>query len=176
MIKNKIVITLLLIGFSLLSFGQKSLSAEENTGLDKLIKNNVLNEYESITSKAIPEVVTGSFFYVKIQNMLDKNLSYHEYRLMEIEGRMIELNDIKKLLSVIKKDFKMDSEENAMKFEKMLNALFPTMYLSSVKHYKKNNSWIFVRESSFGETNGYEVKIDEKGTIISIEDKDNIQE
>ena len=176
MIKNKIIITLLLISFSLVSFGQKSLSAEENAGLDKLIKDNVLNEYELITSKALPKVVDGTFFNVKITNYISNSGSYHEFKLMEIEGRIIDLNDIKKLLSVIQKDFKIESEVNALEFEKMLNVLFPTFYKSSVKHYKKGNSWIFVRESSFGETKGYEVKINEKGTIISIEDKENIQE
>ena len=176
MIKNKITISLLLISFSLVSFGQTSLSAEENAGLDKLIKDNILNEYELITSKALPKVLVGNFFSVKITNYLDNSGSYNEFKLMEIEGRMIDLNDVKKLLSVIKKDFKIDSEVNALKFEKMLNVLFPTFYKSSVKHYKKGNTWIFVRESSFGETKGYEVKINEKGTIISIEDKDNIQE
>lgn len=172
----KYTITLFLIGLSFFGFGQQILSGKEHRGLDSLIKENVIKDYELIKSKAIQQVLAGDFFYVKMQNYISNSGSYHEYRLTEIQGRLLELNDVKRLLFVIRKDFKINSEVNALKFERMLGVLFPPFSISSITHYKKNDSWVFIRENSFDEKNGFIVKIDKKGKIISIEEKDNIQD
>jgi hypothetical protein len=157
------------------------LSPDEHRHLDNLVDQNIVFEYEEINSDGLSGVVDASFIGVKIFHLFDRNCSskeecgYQEHIVLKSGDVMEELTAPNVLLPYITPAFKLESEVDAQEFEKMLDAVFPVFFSSGKEIYQEGNSWIFVREESFGEKNGIVVVVDAAGVVQNIEAVQNIE-
>lgn len=169
-----------LLLFLLLSAAGGELSQEENRQLDNLVAENVVFEFDEIISEGTSGVVDASLIEVKLFQLFDKNCKskeecgYVTYSVLKSGELLEELADSSDLLPFISPDFKIKSETDAREFEKMLNTLLPVFFASGEDVYQEGNTWVFVREESFGELKGVFVQVDDDGGILKIEDADEI--
>ena len=67
-------ILILLVGLNFSAAAQSGLTDEENAGLDKLIKENLVIEYDAIKSKALSRVFDAEFYDMHIGIAAEKIL------------------------------------------------------------------------------------------------------
>jgi len=172
---------LALISIFLIGVVSGEISPEANRHLDNLIDENILFEYDEINSGTITNVVDASFIQVKIFQLFDKNCNSKEecghfnQAVLKSGDSIIELTGPAVLLPYIVPGFQLISEVEAKEFEKMLDLIFPVFFPSGQEIYQENNTWVFIREESFGEKNGVIVKVDDQGKILSINKAEAIE-
>ena len=79
--------------------------------------------------------------------------------------------ELKELFSLLKTDFRLKNETEAVSFEAALNSIFPVdeKEKQNVKHLKKENQWIFIRGKFFDDDTAVIVSVAPDGTVSKIE-------
>jgi hypothetical protein len=79
--------------------------------------------------------------------------------------------DLPQLLSIVKKDFLLKDEAAAKLFEAALNTLYPVdeNEKAAVKHIKKGNQWIFLRNKFFDDHTAVIATVSANGTITKLQ-------
>jgi len=168
---NLALVAILLVGFVM-----GELSPEENQYLDNLVDENIVFEYDEMDAEGLSHVVDGSFIEVKVFHLFEKDCvvkeecGYFTHTILKSGEDLVELTAPGDLLPYIPASFKITSEDEANDFEKILDVGFPVFFSSGKEVYQVNNTWIFVREESFGEKTGVMVEVDAEGAILKIED------
>lgn len=156
------------------------LSHEENSHLDKLVDQNIVFEFDEINSENISGVVDASFVGVKVFQLFDKDCSakeecgYTEHKILKHGDTLIELTAPDVLLPYIAPGFVITKKAEAKEFEKMLDVVFPTFFSSGKEIYPAGDTWVFIREESFGEKKGVIVTVNNDGVIQKIREEDEV--
>jgi len=159
-----------------------SLNAQEiDAGSAKLIEDHIksrLNiEKELINPQAVEKVFYGTFYKVGPGFFFpDGYGGCIEYYLNLNDGKVTELQklgydmEMKELLALLRKEFRLKDEAGAVIFETALNALFPVDEKDKpdVRHMKKNNQWIFLRGKFFDDDTAVIVSVNPDGTVSKI--------
>ncbi len=149
------------------------ISDADNKKLDQLIDSSTRYECDAIKSKEVSAVLNG--FFVKAKIIKVKDDSYSERILVKTaNGDFAVMKNEGKLKNYIQKSFRIKSKNDAKKFEKALDKIFPVFNLNK-KILKKNGQWLFVRGRSFGKKTGVIVDVDGNGKIVSIKNSDDIE-
>ncbi len=165
----------------LVSGSSTALSPSENLHLDNLIDENIVFECTEINPEVISGVLDASFIEVKIFQLFDRNCSskkecgYIKHIVLKRDEVLFDLTGSDDLLPYVVPEFKLESAVEAKEFEKILDLVFPVFFSSGKEIYKEDNTWVFIRENSFGEKDGILVGVDSAGVILKIEDAQNIE-
>ncbi|PID27903.1 MAG: hypothetical protein CSB55_06900 [Candidatus Cloacimonadota bacterium] len=149
----------------------------------KRIAEILHKSYESYKFDFIPLKITGlkgdlKLFEGKLiitaQNDYGTSSSGYDFILIknkdeyEIIQSKDNLTENKRVIEAFSKIYVIRNEEDAEKFEKVLDEIKPAEQ-NSKKHYLKDNIWCFVREKIFDDESGILVLTDKKGKILYIE-------
>ena len=157
-----------------------------NTAADEKAIENLVKESVSVKSTLAAPDVTGKVFKGKFYSSETKIDSgdYNVFRSTSvvIGGKAKFLwqtstdRDMKVLLSCVKDDFKLKSEQSIKDFENALDKIYPTSKFAKEKQViKAKDKIIFVRGKFFKKFKGFVVDIDSKGKIKSINYKLKIE-
>lgn len=172
---------LALISILMVGVVSGEISPEINQQLDNLIEESIHYEYEEIPSDSISGVVDASFIQVKIFQLHEKDChsiadcSHFSPTVIKSGETIAELTGPDVLLPYIASDFQLNSESSAGEFEEMLDLLFPVFYSSGKEIYQENDTWVFIREESFGDKVGIIVQVDGQGNILSLHADDAVE-
>lgn len=162
-----------------------SLSAQVDDATKKALDDYVFSKM-SIDRNVLEPAIMGKVFRGKFYEInlgfssIDGSvLSGSDYFLNVENGKVTELPSLSQdmelpgMFSLLKKDFLLKDEAAATAFEKSLDILFPLREneKSNVKHMKKNNQWIFIREKFFDDNKAVIVTINPNGSVSKIEVK-----
>lgn len=151
---------------------QKTVSDEDMAAIHTFL--NEITEYTKtpVQSAALDQVFNAKFYTVteKIQES-EYGSSIATFIAFAQNNNYEVLMNKAMLTSLVAPKFKIENEQNAALFQDALNALYPpgTFEKKHIQCYKKENSWCFVRDESFGDLKGFVVQLNTNNTIKKIE-------
>lgn len=150
--------------------------------IDEHLISKMVIEKEPIESPVVSKVFAGSFYKVAVYFVYEEENSVssfgcHDCYVNITDGRLTEFQqlssdmELKELFSMLKKEFRLSSETDAVAFEAALNALYPVdkNEMQNVKHLKKENQWIFIRNKFFDDYTAVIVTVNPNGSVSKIE-------
>jgi uncharacterized protein YxjI len=145
----------------------------ETQMLDKLYLSKFITEKGIIVSDALQKIFSGTFFKVNAGFAYpDQDArEYCSINTMAILGGKAEIVDPSgnNLLTYIRKDFVLNTEEGAVLFEAALDQLFPIIMDEGVKaHRKIDKKWYFIRSNYLEDKTAYIVTLDANSKITGI--------
>lgn len=153
------ILLFFLITFILpLSIAAQTIDPQSEKLMDDLVQKSLFTEKTVIGPEGVSKVFTGKFFHVKAGfNEVNGSSMCGDFNLNINNGKIIifeQLDTDKELpllFSLLKKDFLLKDEPAAGLFEAALNELYQLdeKEKTVVKHMKKNNQWIFIRDKFF---------------------------
>ncbi len=149
----------------------QTVSDEDLKAIQEYYDSRTTYEEQMITSTVLPQVFTGKFYNIT------ETIKFDEYSYLQSSFVVCSANDGYKvlkekeeLMQAVNPGFILNSDVQAVMFQDAINAIYPpgTFEKDKIKFYKKESNWIFVRDESFGEEEGFVVKTNEKGKITEI--------
>lgn len=140
----------------------------------------------SITSVEIENLKTGDvekvfnwYFYkiTPVQTLENSSSTCGDYRIVIAEGFLSMLEEanekksMERLYSLLREDFRLQSEADAAAFERALDVLYPMGWGDDPKYkknYKQGNTWMFIRGEFFDSLSAFMVQVDENSKPVSI--------
>jgi hypothetical protein len=163
--------------FSLLNTIAQEIPEVDNQLIDKAVSKMVTIEKKRIAGDTISKVLTGSVYQIDIITTINNSSSTSTCYIVVKDGKLIELEDMSenrpmaRLLSLMRKDFYLKSENDAKIFETVLDKIFPLGWSDkdAKEHMKAANKWYFIRGKFFDSKKGFIVTIDPASKITAIE-------
>lgn len=153
-------------------------SGEELESIKNYLNARIRYDKSKVNSTPVSIVMDASFYRIDITTKLDES-SYTSDKFFAIEknNEYSVLKDCNDLVGAISADYSLKSTESALLFEEVLDVLYPvsTFDEKNKDRYQIDNTWIFVREESFGDLRGYEVTIDDSGSVQAIKQSNELE-
>lgn len=158
----------------------QTVSSQDEKAINDFLKKTLNQEIVEIAPDAVSKVFSGKFFKVSPGFDFPDGSGYCTDYSFNVNAGVIVVNekfstdmDLPQLLSIVKKGFLLKDEAAAKLFEAALNTLYPVDEdeLPGIKHMKKGNQWIFLRDKFFDDQTGVIVTVSANGTIIKLEVK-----
>jgi hypothetical protein len=174
---KKTILYLIVLLFPL-NISAQQVDEESGKIIDQHIKSRLDIEKTLIDPQATGKVFVGTFYEVYPGfTFPEGSAGCVGYYLNLDNGKITEMQklsfdmELTQLLTLLKKEFRLKDEANAVLFEKALNALYPVeeKEVSNVRHLKKSNQWIFLRGKFFDDETAVIVTVNPDGTITKIE-------
>lgn len=175
---------LLILSVCLLSV---HISGQADDASKKAMKDYVLSkmtiDYTNLDPAVLGKIFTGSIYEVNLGfTSIDGSvLSGSDYHLIITDGKVTELPppstdmELNLLHSLVRKDFLLKDEAAATLFQNALDIIYPEDTFGKpnpeVKHMKKGNQWIFIRDKFFDDYEAIIVTTNTNGSISKIEVK-----
>jgi hypothetical protein len=147
--------------------------------LDAYVMSKMSIDRNLMEPAILGKVFNGKFYEMNLgfSSVDGSVLSGSDYRLNFDNGKVTELPSLSQdmeltaMFSLLKKDFLLKDEPAALAFEKSLDVLFPLSddKKTNVKHMKKNNQWIFIRDKFFDDNTAVIVTVNPNGSVTKIE-------
>ena len=172
---------LTLLAIFLIAASGGELSEKESRQLDDLVEENRVFEFDEMNADGISAVVDASLIEVKVINLFDRNCTsktdcgYTTHTILKSDETLMEVIEYNDLLPFIRPSFKLKTETDANDFEQMLDVFFPVFFSGGKDIYQDGDTWVFVREESFGELNGILVTVDGDGVVLKIEEVEGLE-
>lgn len=156
---------------------KSNLTKEQAILIDAFISERFSYTKEVIDSAALAEVFDAKFYKITEKVLDTWGSSSTQGLAIEFKGKFKVLREKKELTILVKKGFKLKIEENALFFEKALDALYPLNVFDEKKkeHFLKDGKWYFVREESFDVKRAICVELDDKGRIVKINNLKDVE-
>jgi hypothetical protein len=142
--------------------------------IDEFIRSQMTSETKPIDAALTSKVFNGNFFLTELSGPYypDKtqgrrpydNFIFNIYQ-NKVTEFMVSMNN---LLPLVKKEFKLKDETNAVLFEKALYAFYPVRDDVKKSHLKKANQWIFLAKDDYG-NRAFVVTTDPSGSVKNID-------
>lgn len=160
------------------SLTAQTVSSQDEKVINDFLTRTLNQEIEIVAPDAVSKVFVGKFFKVSPGFDFPDGSGYCTDYSFNVNGEVIVVNeklstdmDLPQLLSIVKKGFLLKDEASAKLFEAALNTLYPVdeKEMAVVKHMKKGNQWIFLREKFFDDQIGIIATISTNGTITKLQ-------
>lgn len=153
-----------------------NISADEKKAIVDYVQSNQTTEIEKLEKMALAKIFNSTFYKVKITTHYDEHSStYNEVFVSRLKDDYQIVKEVNDFIPLLKSNFKLNAT-TAPIFKEFLELFYPLgAFDDFVSHYKLDNNWAFTRSKSFGEIEGYVVKCDKKGKVISITKESNIK-
>ena len=178
----KKLILLLITGLFAAGLSAQTVDSQSQKLIETYVKSNVDIKMEMVNQSDLGKVFVGKFYKILvgfIESGSGSN-SCGDADFVNILGTTVTMaekvhTDIEcpVLLSLLRKDFMMKDENAAKLFEACLNILYPVSKSesSNLRHFKKDQQWIFLRGKFFDDYTAFIVTTAPNGTITKIEVK-----
>ena len=173
----KTPISFLLVAFSFTLMAQ-DITDSDNRLIDGFLSSITSITREKISSEDLEKVFNGSFYLITPMYVLEHaSTTCGEYRIVIHEDQLSVLEDtgedkpLNMMFSLVRDDFRMNGENDALTFEKALDALYPLSWADKEKdkkHYQRDNSWVFTRGEFFDSLKGFIVEVDGQNRITAV--------
>lgn len=156
----------------------QTISTQDNNLIDEYLRAKMISKKTIIGPVAVNKVFSGNFYTANPGYVTTDGESYASDMHFNINGGVIiqyeELSTDKELpvlLALVKKGFLLKDASGAKLFEDALNELFPVKEneKKDIKHLKKANQWIFLRNKFFDDQTAIIVTTAPDGTISRLE-------
>jgi hypothetical protein len=148
--------------------------------IDEYIKSQMSSETKPIDAALTSKVFNGSFYMTELMGPYypDKTQGRRPYDSFvfnisqnKVTEFLVEPNN---LIPLIKKEFRLKDEPNAVLFEKALYAFYPVRDDVKKSHLKKVNQWIFLAKDEYA-NRAFIITIDAAGNVKKIENEMNYE-
>ncbi len=160
------------------SLTAQTVSSQDEKVINDFLSRTLNQEIEVVAPEAVSMVFAGKFYKVSPGFDFPDGSGYCTDYSFNVNGEVVVVNeklstdmDLPQLLSIVKKGFLLKDEAAAKLFEAALNTLYPVDEdeLPGVKHIKKDNQWIFVRDEFFDDHTAVIATVSGNGTITKLE-------
>ena len=154
-------------------------SGEELESILSYFDSKMTYDKSKLNSTAVSLVLDASLYRIDMTKRLDEySYTSDKFFAINYQDKYSVLKGCADLLPTIRPDFSLNGMESALLFEEVLDVLYPvsTFEEKNKNRYQIDNTWIFVREESFGDLRGYEVEVDDSGSILSIQSSNKLEE
>lgn len=146
--------------------------------MEEFIRSITSLEIEDLSTGDVKKVFNWHFYkMIPVQTIENGSSTCGEFRIVISEGvlSMLEEANEKKsmdrLFSLVREDFRLQSEADAAVFERALDVLYPLGWGDDPKykkHYKQGNTWMFIRGEFFDSLSAFMVEVDGDSKPVSI--------
>jgi len=156
----------------------QTVSSQDEKVINDFLKKTLNQEIEVVEPEAVSKVFAGKFFKVSPGFDFPDGSGYCTDYSFNVNGGVVVVNekfstdmDLPQLFSVVKKGFLLKDEASAKLFEAALNTLYPVdeKEMSGVKHMKKGNQWIFIRDKFFDDNIAVLATVSSNGAITKLQ-------
>lgn len=176
---KKTIVSLIICGMVFAVAGGQTIPEYDAAMIDELINSTITIKKAAIESEALAKVFSGTFYRVTpTYNHNGGIASCEEYFMVVENGKVTELENLSEtrkldfLFSLLKKDFAIKSEGDAITFESALDAIYPvdwTVDAEDRKHLQQDGKWLFLRGDFFGSKKGFVITLDQNFRISQID-------
>ncbi len=176
---KKTIMSLILCGIAFAGVIGQKIPENDAAMIDELINSTITINKVVIESEALAKVFSGTFYRVTPTYNINGGIaSCEEYFMVVHNGKVTELENLSEtrtldfLFSLLKKDFTIKSEGDAITFELALDAIYPvdwTVDAEDRKHLQRDGKWLFLRGDFFGSKKGFEITLDQNSGISQID-------
>lgn len=168
-------VALLIIPVGLAS---QTVNAQDEKAINDFLKKTLSQDISVVVPDAASKVFSGKFFIVSPKFGFPDGEGYCSDYFFNVNAGIVLVNEkfstdmeLPVLLSLVKKGFLLKDESAAKLFEAALNTLYPVdeKEIAGVRHMKKGNQWIFLRDKFFDDQIGVIATINASGTITKLE-------
>lgn len=164
--------------FGMMLFAVSSAMGEDAgdaTAIEKAVKDRITVTATLKKTKHLNTVFTGQLYDVKIKIGQGNGSSTMREQIMAVDGKVTDVpsastnQKMANLLKLVKKEFKLKTQEDANVFEAALDDLYPMRFDKDKKAIKKQDgNYVFIRGDFFKNLKGFIVTTDAQGTITDI--------
>jgi hypothetical protein len=156
----------------------QTVSSQDEKVINDFLKKTLNQEIEVVAPDAVSKVFVGKFYKVNPGFDFPDGSGYCTDYSFNVNAGVIVVNeklstdmDLPQLLSIVKKGFLLKDEATAKLFEAALNTLYPVDEdeVAALKHMKKGNQWIFLRDKFFDNRTAVIATVSANGTITKLE-------
>jgi hypothetical protein len=176
---KKTIVSLMICGIAFATAGGQTIPEKDAAMIDELINSTITIKKVTIESEALAKVFNGTFYRVTpTYNHNGGIASCEEYFMVVHNGKVTELENVSEtrtldfLFSLLKKDFAIKNESDAIIFESALDAIYPvdwTVDAEDRKHLQRDGKWLFLRGDFFGSKKGFVITLDQNSGISRID-------
>ena len=162
------------------SIAAQTINSQDEKAINDFLKQTLSQDITVVVPDAVSKVFSGKFFIVSPKFGFPEGEGYCSDYFFNVNAGVVVVNEkfstdmeLPVLLSLVKKGFLLKDEASAKLFEAALNTLYPVDEdeLPGIKHMKKGNQWIFLRDKFFDDQTGVIATVSANGTIIKLEVK-----
>ncbi|HVN58841.1 MAG TPA: hypothetical protein VMT63_11120 [Bacteroidales bacterium] len=174
---KKAIFTLAVTVMVTISLSAQNIPEADIQLIDKFIQSRISIKKENLTNDTVKKVITGSVYLVKtLYADSSSSAVLTDNRVVIKDGKLIELEDLStnkklaRLFSLVRKDFTIRTEADAIVFERVLDKLYPLSWSTEKyrQHLLKDGKWYFVRGEFFENKEAVIVTLDAGKRIINI--------
>lgn len=176
---KKAIVSIIICGIAFAVAGGQTIPENDAAMIDELINSTITIKKVAIESEALAKVFSGTFYRVTPTYNINGGIaSCEEYFMVVHSGKVTELESISEtitldfLFSLLKKDFTIKDENDAIIFESALDAIYPvdwTVDAEDKKHLQQDGKWLFLRGDFFGSKKGFVISLDQNSGISQID-------
>jgi len=158
----------------------QTVSSQDEKAINDFLKKTLSQGIEVVVPDAVSKVFVGKFYIVNPKfDFPDDDGLCQDYSFNVNAGVVVVSEkfstdmDLPQLFSLVKKGFLLKDEAAAKLFEAALNTLYPVDEdeVAALKHMKKGNQWIFLRDKFFDDRTAVIATVSANGTITKLEVK-----
>lgn len=163
----------------------ETVSQEDQDKIKALLRENLTTEKSALDPAIMSLVFDAKFYQVNmITTEVDSGDGYistmtstESFTAVNQDGVFAVLKQNEQLVPCVAESFVLN-EKSAVQFQDTLDVLFPlgTFAQKHKAFYQQDDSWIFVRDESFGEKEGIIVNVDSNGKIVGIQPEGKLGE
>lgn len=156
----------------------QTVSSQDDKAIKDFLLKTLNHEVEVVAPEAVSKVFVGKFYKVSPGFDFPDGSGYCTDYSFNVNAGVIVVNekfstdmDVPQLLSIVKKGFLLKDEASAKLFEAALNTLYPVDEdeVAALKHMKKGNQWIFLRDKFFDDRTAVIATVSANGTITKLQ-------
>lgn len=172
---KKAVTYVLILSLSVMKIYSQTTEDRDNSLIDNYIKSKVAFEKERVESDTVAKVFNGTFYKVSAGYSFEFGGALCTGTIIVLNGGKLvafdnRLDTLFTLLSFVRKDFFLKTENDAKVFETCLDKIFPMSWSDedAKEHLKIGNKMYFIRGKFFDSKSGYIVTLDGNSKITNI--------
>ena len=177
-VMKKLAFSFLIMTLALGRMAGQDIPAVSEKLINDYVFSTITVEKERLDPEALSRVFSAEFYKAVPTYHKDGGTSSCEsYIFIVINGKISELEEttetkpLDRLYSLVRKDFTIKNESDALAFEKALDAIYPldwSVEPEKKKHFLKDGKWYFIRGEFFDSQKGFIITLNQNSGISQI--------